>query len=139
MQKSKEDREGIGGLVIHAAIGGIIALAMTLALLFVVAVLITAEVLPESMGEEITVVAALISATAGAFIAARRRGSGAIPTGICSGLCFFLLIIVITSLRRGTDLFGVMTVKLLICSLSGGTIGGLLSTAKKHKRRTIRK
>jgi putative membrane protein (TIGR04086 family) len=140
MEKKTSERADISGMVVNSVIGGLAAVLLCIILLLVFAILIAVEAIPEAIEEELIITTAFISATAGAVVTAKRRGSSPLPSGLCGGVCFLIFILLITALKPSSQIFGVMTIKLLICALSGGAFGGLLgSKQKKVKKRGKRR
>lgn len=135
MRKQEEEKGRVSGLIISAAIGGLFATVLTLVLLFLCAILIAAEILPMGMSNTVILIAAFLSSTAGAAVSAKRLGKSPLPAGICGALCFFVLILLITALRRDTAVTGAMTLELAVCALAGGVFGGLLGAHKRKRRK----
>jgi len=135
--RKEEEKRGAGELIVSAAIGGLFATVLALILLFLFAIFIAAEILPESMIDVMVIISAFLAATAGASVSAKRLGNSPLPAGICGALCFFALILLVSAFRGDNELLGIMTVKLAVCALAGGALGGVLGARRKKRRKVI--
>jgi len=135
METKTEKRVSLSGVMVKSVIGGAVSLAASLILLLLFALLLDSELLPESIGEELVITAVFIAAVFGGLLAAKRNALSPMPGGICGGVCFLIIILLITALRPDSQVFSVMTIKLLICALSGGAFGGLLAGKRKFSKK----
>ncbi|HHU22368.1 MAG TPA: TIGR04086 family membrane protein [Clostridiales bacterium] len=140
MIKTEEERVSYSGLLISSAMGGAVGTVLSIILLFVFAFLISEGKLPESLSEPLVVAAAFVGATASGVASAKRQGRGVVVSGICGGIAYMIIILLVTALGGSGGVFGPMTLKLVICAVAGGAFGGTLcSGGKKKKRRRRRK
>lgn len=132
----KSDRKKGGNTVLQSsAAGAFTGYILTMALLYVLALLICAGTLEEALADELVLCAAFLGATAAAVISAKRRGRGVMTTGLAAG-AFFCLMAMVTSfgVSGGTGT-GIMVLKLMICSVAGGAFGGALCLNTKRNKR----
>ena len=107
-------------------------------LLFVCAVLLSREILPFELMEELVIAAVFLAATAGGAAAARGRGGKVMQAGLLSGGVLAAVIVIGTLALPGEGLLSAQCLRHVIAALSGGAFGGALSIkrgGRKGKRR----
>lgn len=128
------------GTVFNCLASGVIGMAAVLALMLVTAVLISHAVLPAELSDMLTLACVLAGGIAAGLTMKHRQGRGAIPMGCAGGACLAAIIAIVTALRVPEVGFDVFTLKLLICGIIGGAVGGTLKiNRKKHKKKKRRK
>ena len=136
MRKTEEDQ---GTRLVRAMtnilLGGVVALAVCLMLLFLCSIGISGGWLQEGLMYQMAVVSCVIGGFAGAMTAVRRCGSRALIVGLAVGAVFFLLLLTV-----GVLLFEIMSLEagglgLLCGGLCGGAAAGLMGSKPKKKRR----
>lgn len=141
MVKEGEGKKAAGSMAVSGALGAVIGLVATLALLYIFAALMAGDKIPEKYGGVIVICSAFLGAAIGAVIAARRHGSSVIPEGLIAGAAYMILILLFTAFGGQENMFGGMTLKLIICSMAGGFVGGALCVKRgggKKPRRARR-
>lgn len=138
MGKPEEDQGarllqyGLGVLL-----GGAAALGSCLAVLLLGAWLVSAGRVPESLGPQLAVGACVIGALIGGLVAAARCRRRSLPVGLAVGAVLFLLILTVGALFFQALPLEKGGLGLLLGSLIGGGVAGLLSRALggRKKRR----
>ncbi len=95
-------------------------------------------VLSGRMSDELVLGAAFLGSTAAAIMSARRMGRGVMTMGLVTGVMFCLMTVVTSFAVSGGTGTGIMTLKLVICSLAGGAFGGAIclnNGRNKYKKR----
>ncbi|MGI5936717.1 MAG: TIGR04086 family membrane protein [Oscillospiraceae bacterium] len=138
MIKTEEERVSYSGLLISSALGGAVGTVLSLVLLFVFAFLISEGKLPESLSETLVVAAAFVGATVGGATSAKRQGRGVLVSGVCGGIAYMIIILLVNALGGNGGAFGPSTLKLAICAVAGGAFGGTLCSGGGKKRRRRR-
>lgn len=126
-------------IALGSLLGGLIGLLVLLALCYLCAVLTVRGSIGQGMLGMLTTAIAFVGAAAGAAAAARYSRVRALLTGVVSGLVFLLPLLLLTALLCGGIPFGSMTLRLLLCSVTGGLFGGALCLRRKPKRTAKRK
>jgi putative membrane protein (TIGR04086 family) len=139
MERYDDARKAYKGILMSGAIGSIVGALILMILLYLAAVLISAEYVPEAYMGDITVGSVFAGATVCAVVAVKRRGTGAMVTGLVAGVIYFAVIVIISALGSEGRLFGDMTLKAGISSVAGGAFGGALCINSKKKRHARRK
>ena len=126
-------------LIIGALLGGVAGVIIMAALLYGCAVLIQKEtVLTYALAEEAGIACVFLGATLAGVISAKRRGRGVLPSGLAAGGVAFGIVTVIAVVFVNAPIFGVMTIKHLVCCLAGSAFGTVLCVGKKHKNTRYR-
>lgn len=136
MRKTEEDQ---GAKLVRAMtgvlIGGVLALGVCLAFLFLCSVGISGGWLGEELMYQMTVVGCVVGGFLGGLLAVGRSGARALIVGLATGGVFFLLL-----LTAGLLLFEDMSLEnggmgLLCGALCGGAAAGILGAKPKKKKR----
>lgn len=135
----KTELSGVRRIALGSLLGGIVGLLVLLALCYLCAMLTVRGSVKQGMLGTLTTGIAFVGATAGAVTAARYSRVRALITGVISGLVFLLPLLVITAVLCGGVPFGSMTLRLILCALTGGLFGGALCLRRKPKRAAKRK
>lgn len=116
-------------------LGGAIALAVCMAVLFLCSIGISNGWFPERLMEQYTVFACALGGLIGGGVAVRRCGAGPLLAGLASGGILFLILLTVgvlflhnTSVENGGA-------GLLGGALGGGAVSGLLGARPKKKHR----
>lgn len=139
MERYDEARKTYKGILTSGVFGAIIGAVLLIILLYISALLISAEYIPESFDENLIIVSVFLGATVCAVTAVKRRGTGAMVTGLAAGLIYLVLIMVVSALIPQGRMLGDMTLKILICCITGGAFGGALCLNSKKKSRVRRR
>jgi len=123
------------GFVANAAIGSLIALALSLALLFIASILVVSGRLPEGFMGSLVVLVLFLASLVGALAAIRRNRSRALVVGLAEGAILYAVTIVGGAFSEGAALFGDLSGFLLLAAIFGGALAGLL--CKRRKKRKI--
>ncbi len=111
---------------------GVIVAALVL---FVGAVLISGEKVPESFRGVIVPVSALLGAFIGGLFAAKKNKGSFVFTGMIVGSVLFCIRMIASAFSADGSFFDISTVSMLIFLLAGGFFGGLMAGKKRHKRK----
>ncbi|WP_283115434.1 TIGR04086 family membrane protein [Intestinimonas timonensis] len=137
MRKAGEE-QGVRWLQVMTAIllGGLLSLAVCLAVLLLCSIGISKGWLGETSMDKLAIVACVLGGFSGGVLTVKRCGSRALLSGLAAGGAFFLLLL------TGGLLFFADTVSmdqgglgLLSGCLCGGAAAGLLCAGPKKKRR----
>ncbi len=120
-----------------AAWAAVLGHAAAVVLLGICAALIWRNLIPEELMAECTIGAVLIGGIAAGLCMASREGKGAV-NGLSGGLAFLVLLSAIGMYREQLTFFDLDYIRCGICSLTGGTFGGIISTGKKNKKGRLR-
>ena len=121
----------------NAAWAAVLGHVAVVVLLGICAALIWHDLIPEEMMAECTIGAVLIGGIAAGLCMASREGRGAV-NGLSGGLAFLVLLSAIGMYREQLTFFDLDYIRCIICSLTGGTFGGIISTGKKNKKGGLR-
>ena len=115
--------------------GGLLALAVTLALLLLCAAAVSARWMSQAAMERCVVAVCVLGATVGGALSMRRHREAALVLGVGTGLMLFLLL-----LSAGILFYEeapvVQSIPGILCAcLCGGGIAGILGRKTKKKRR----
>ena len=138
MIKTEEERVSYSGLLVSSALGGAVGTILNLVLLFVFAFLISEGKITESLSETLVTATAFIGAAVGGAVSAKRQGKGVLVSGVCGGIAFMLIILIINALGGSKGAVGPSTLKLAICAITGGGFGGTLCSGGGRKKRRRR-
>lgn len=139
MNREKDPKEGKSKLLRCAAISGGLGFALTMLLLFLVAVLTVSGVIPANMKDEYVICSVIIGAIISGARCAKVMGSGVITAGLAAaGACLIFVLAgsIFTVKPAGNE---ALTLKIIIASLAGGCFGGATRLYRKTKKSKIRK
>lgn len=134
MRKRMEQKSEPWGLVKHAAIGSLLALGVTLALLFAAALLTAAGRLPEGLMGAVTAAVLFLGSLVGALFAIRRNRRQALLVGLAQGGILYAVTIIGGAFSDGAELFGSLSLFLLFAALGGGALAGFFAARPKKKK-----
>lgn len=135
---AKEEKTGIRPRLVNSAAASVFfGFPVTLLILFLFAILLSADKLPAGLSDELAAAAALIGAAAAGARAA-RRGRGVLSCGLLSSLFYLALLILIAALIPGGGFAGGVTPLIAVIVLIGGVLGALLRSGKKSRTRSWR-
>ena len=138
MRRSERNRGRNSSVIGSGASSALMGYLLTMILLYIMAVLIYAGILDEGLAEEMVLGSAFIGATVSAMISAKRWGSGVITSGLVAGAIFCCMAIVTSIGISGGEGMGIMTLKMVICSLAGGAFGGAMCLNTKRNKKSRR-
>lgn len=136
MEEKKNAGLGFPASLAAGLLPGFIA---TVLFLFVSSLLVSRQVLPASLRDELILVSAFAGASFTGWAAAKRRGSGVLIAGLCAGMAYLLLLKLLSACVPSGSLFGGLSLKTAICSIAGGAFGGALRSRKKKQKRARRR
>lgn len=137
MTKSEEARDVVR-LLGYILLGGVVALAVCCALLFLAAAAISVGWLKEDASFQITVAACTAGTACGALFAILRCKKRAVLVGLAVAAAFFLLLLSVGMLAYEDMALEQGGAALLCGSLCGGAAVGLLCTRREKKKRPRR-
>lgn len=126
-------------IVTGSLLGGLCSLIVMLLLCYLCAVLTVRGSIRQEMLHMLAAGAAFVGATIGAVTAAKYSQSRALITGTVSGVVFLVPMFAMLALLCGGMPFGMMTLRLVICAVTGGVFGGVLCLRRRSKRPAKRK
>ena len=143
MSEKDNKNRGIPALnLTRTALGAVIAMLITLALMFVSAWLIGKQMLGMDQGDKMVMLSVFLGTVVGTLLTIPRQGRGTITTGMTVGAMYIVLLLVL-AIASGTEkLFGSNFLKMLICASAGSSFGSALKSGRKrgnvkHKRKKI--
>ena len=133
----KEEEQGAWAVraMTQVLLGGVIAVATALLLLFVCAVLISNGVLSQENTNVLAVVACLAGSFVGGTIAVGRCKGRSMIVGMLTGVALFLILLTLGLLLYQTVALENGGIPLGAACLCGGALAGLLGARPKKKRR----
>ena len=134
LRRVKEKKPEPAGLFVNGAVGALIALGLTLILLFLVSIFVVSGQLPEGLMGGMTVVTLFLGSTVGAIVAIRRNRSRALIVGLLQGATLYAITFTFGSLAPVPTLFGAWSIQLLLAALLGGVAAGLLGVKRKKRK-----
>lgn len=115
--------------------GAALSAGISIVLIFLCAVAISAGVLGMERSGQLTIAVCAIGGIIGGLVAVRRAGCRALPVGLGSGIAFFFILMVVGLLVLENAAPGTAQLPLFfVCLCSGGLAG--LTGKKRKKRRT---
>jgi putative membrane protein (TIGR04086 family) len=136
MRKTEED-QGVRlmRMTTGVLLGGVISLAVCIAVLFLCSIGICNGWIPERLMGQYTVIGCALGGLIGGGVAVRRCGSGPLLAGLAAGAVLFLLLLTVGVLLLHNTSIENGGAGLLCGALGGGAISGLLGARPKKKRR----
>jgi putative membrane protein (TIGR04086 family) len=135
-----EEKKNAGlDYLVNLAAGLLPGFAATVLFLFLSSLLVSREVLPASLRDELILAAVFVGATATGLTAAKRQGSGVLLAGLLAGFGYLLLLKLFSACVPSGSLFGGLSLKTAICSIAGGAFGGALRSQKKKQKHARRR
>lgn len=135
----KPEMETIRRIAVGSLLGGAVGMVVLLMLCYLCAFLTVQGSIGQNLLDTLTTAIAFLGAAAGAVTAARYSRVRMLVSGIGGGLVFLLPLMVLTAVFCGGIPFGSVTMRLILCSLTGGLFGGALCLRRKPKRKSGRK
>ena len=126
-------------ILLGSLLGGFLGWVVMLLLCYLCAALVVRGSVEQKMLGLLVTGAAFFGATVGAITGAKYSKVRVLVTGVVSGMVFLLLLLVLVTSLCGEFPFGSMTLRLVICALTGGMFGGALCLRRKTKRQGKRK
>lgn len=111
---------------VNAAIGSLMALGVTLVLLFAASALMVSGWIPENLMGGATTLLLFIGSFAGATVAIRQSGARALFVGLSQGGILYALTVVGGAFTASPTLFGGLSPFLFAAAILGGGLAGLL-------------
>ena len=141
MKKSNKKERGTDkrSLIRYSFKGALLGMLITMAIIFVLAVLMRSGALPVTLGDTLILVAVILGATAGGLYCAGRQGGGVVVAGLTSAAAYALLILLGTMLFRKNGGEAMLTMRIIIASVAGGCFGGVLKLHRKNKKSRLRR
>lgn len=124
-------------LAVNAAVGSLIALGVTLGLLFAASALAVSGRLPENLMGSVTVLLLCIGSFVGATVAIRQSGTRALLVGLAQGGFLYAITVVGGAFTEASSLFGGLSLLLFAAALLGGGFAGLLWRRPRPRRGEI--
>lgn len=139
MEKRDNSKALTKNLFTSCVLGAFAGIILTILLLYLFALLIEREAIPMALGNEAVLVSAFLGATAGSVFAVRRQGRGVMQTGLITGTSYLIIVLLISALHPNGVVLSAMTLKILICSLTGGAFGGALCLNRRRRNRPAKR
>ena len=136
MHKSGEAKKPLFDVGLNVLLGTVIGMVITLVVLYISSMAIYSGKLGEKHAEILVIVASFIGACIGAVIVVKRQGSQVLIFGAISGALYFVLILVFTVFGGYEQVLWDKLVKIGICAVMGGLLGGSLCIPRTKKRKT---
>ena len=130
----KTEKKPAQRLVTAVAAGVAAALAVTFLAMLICAAAISAGLLGMEKSWQMTIAACALGGLIGGLIAVRRFGHRALPTGLGTGLLFFLILMAAGLLMFENAAPGLHQLPLLCVCLCAGALAGLLGKKRKKRR-----
>lgn len=106
--------------------GSALSILITLILLFVFSALLTYTNIPEDSINIVTIIITAISILVGGYISSRHIKKNGLLNGGLVGFIYILFIYLISSIASGDFSMNVYSVIMLIASVVGGMLGGII-------------
>ena len=116
-------------------LGAVLGYFFGMVILFIVSLLISKEMLPESQMEILVLAASLLGGCFGGFIGARRYGARFLPVGLLTGGIMVVIRVLCSCANPNGEPFGALALKIYSFMLLGSMLGGVLSKRKKKRKR----
>jgi putative membrane protein (TIGR04086 family) len=126
-------------LLKRAGISAAIGLVVTALVLFVVALLASAGLLPAEMAEEYVLCTVIIGTAVGGAICAKKTGGAVLVAGLLSSACYLIAVLFGTLFVGGGSQNGALILKIILSAVVGGCFGGTLRLYRKPKKSKIRR
>ena len=141
MKKSSKIERGMGkkSLIRHSAIGAFLGLAITMAFIFIVALVMMKGAFNVSLRDTLLLVAVILGATISGLYCAGRQGGGVVVAGLTAAAAYVILILLGTMLFRRNGNEAALTIRIIIAAVAGGCFGGVLKLHRKKKKSKLRR
>ena len=123
------------GLVLALLLGGGIGGLLLLLLTLVISALVWSGSVPLATAGLLLTVASGLCALAGGRIAVKKGSGGSFPLGCGAGGLICLVLVLVCLATSGTDGFHEQFIGILLMTLAGGCLAGLLGKPKKRKKK----
>lgn len=130
-----ENRAGKRGALARCATAGAAGLAVSCALLLAPAILVSHGTISAALSDHLIIACVIAGGTASGAVMKAGGFGGAVPMGALGGACMSAVIALVAASRGAEAGFDVFSLKLLICGVTGGVIGGVLKTGSRGKKR----
>ena len=134
MRKGKEKKTEPWGLFVNAAVGSVLALGLTLILLFVASILVVSGRLPEGSMGAVTVGVLFLASLTGAIVAIRRNLARVLLAGVLQGLILYGITFIGGAFAEVPSLFGDLSLLLFLASILGGVTAGVFWVRPKKRK-----
>ena len=139
MQKSGEGRRELMLTGLGVAFGAVIGLLLTLLVLYILALLIYSEKIGEGLSDVFVFVSTFLGSCVGALVTIKRRqGRGALTFGLIVGTACFFLVLISGIFGGYGDIIWSKTLKIGICAIMGGLLGGAICLPVSKRKKTRR-
>lgn len=140
MQKTEDMKKTTPDYVSSASIGAIVGVIIDLLILYLAAGMVSNGVVSENKSSYFVLGGALLGATIAGWVAGKRQKKEFHLIGSITGCIFFVCMVLIGAICDRDIAFGAMTIKLIICAMMGGILGGTIcARPKKRKKNRKRK
>lgn len=131
-----ENRKKLSGINLKP-IGAGLALAVIIitVILFIGAILISGEKVPEKFGGTIICIAAFLGAMCGGVLSGKKNKGSFVLTGLTVGIILFCIRMITSAFNTDSQFFDSSAIKILIFLLAGGFFGGLMAGRKRKRRK----
>ncbi|MFB0920881.1 MAG: TIGR04086 family membrane protein [Oscillospiraceae bacterium] len=141
MKKSRKKERGADkkSLIQYSVKGAFLGLLITMAVIFVMAVLMLSGTLTETLRDTLILVAVILGATVSGLYCAGRQGGGVVVAGLTAAAAYAVMILLGTLLFRKNGNEAMLTMRIIIAAVAGGCFGGVLKLHRKNKKSRLRK
>lgn len=134
-KRQGRETEGWKELLLAVGKGSVIALGLTVVLLFGCAAAVWMGWISQRIGERCCVLSCVLGTLVGGMVSVKGGRSWALPVGLATGLAeFFVLALLGMLVYQNVPMSGEVPEILLSC-LCGGGMAGILGRGRKGKRR----
>lgn len=123
------------GLVLAILLGGGLGILLLLLLTLLISALVWSGSVPVVTAGIFLTVAAGLCALVGGRIAVKKGSGGSFPLGCGAGGLICLVLVSVCLATSGTDGFHEQFIGILLMTLAGGSLAGLLGKSKKRKKK----
>ncbi len=141
MKKSNKKERGTDkkSLIRYSFKGALIGMLITMAIIFILAVLLRSGALPVTLRDTLILIAVILGATVSGLYCAGRQGGGVVVAGLTASAAYALLILLGTMLFRKNGSEAMLTMRIIIAAVAGGCFGGVLKLHRKNKKSRLRR
>ena len=134
MRKGKEKKAEPWGLFVNAAVGSVLALGLTLILLFAASILVVSGRLPEGTMGAVTVGVLFLASLIGAIVAIRRNRARVLLVGVLQGMTLYGITFIGGAFAEVPSLFGDLSLLLFLAAILGGVTAGVFWVRPKKRK-----
>lgn len=122
----------------YAAIGAVLSILITLALMMAGAWLISSGRIAIIHSCRLVMLCVFLGTLTGTILTVEKQGRGVLTAGLLTSLMYMLLLIIFALAAGVERLFNENLIKMIICCIVGSALGGALLTNKKQGKRKIK-